>query len=485
MRDRFIEGRSKFGTNLSNHHPIGIDYDADLQSDNPGLTNPKLVDLPLRGNKLQCTSCHDPHSSDNPPFLHKSSLNGELCITCHDLGGSNWAWSSSDHAESDSEPRSGSPWNERKPEWRGRNVAENACENCHATHHASSAQRLVKDEEEATCFRCHNGSLAEFNIQTELSKFYRHPVDMPSDRGHEAASKETTFNMPFHVECEDCHNPHATRSDEPMISFVPADPSSQRHTQAPLVNGAMLGVTGLDISGQHKQEAEFEYEVCFKCHGVPGKSACDNERCSTAIENQMVRQDNVYNLREKFDSNNPSLVSFHPIDINNPANDSEVPSLRLEIPLNRTGSRIYCGDCHAGAFSPAAGGSGPGGPHGSRHAAILALGYELNPTRRYNPNSNGLCLKCHDTTSLFNDESFMHRKHVLEEGSPCATCHDPHGSAVYPHLINFLTSASGAGQNFEITGAGGYTEPTWIDGGRYSGTCWLSCHGSVHEGLSY
>ena len=42
-----------------------------------------------------------------------------------------------------------------------------------------------------------------------------------------------------------------------------------------------------------------------------------------------------------------------------------------------------------------------------------------------------------------------------------------------------------AGQTLEITGVGSYSEPTWLEGGRYSGTCWLNCHGVVHEGSGY
>ena len=485
MRGTFLTGRARFGTNLSNHHPIGFNYNTTLQNLNPELINPNTIDLPLQSGDLQCTTCHDPHSSENPPFLNKPSLNGELCTTCHIQSGSNWDWTTSAHALSDAVPRSGNPWHERKPEWKGRTVAENACENCHTPHNAATPERLVNDIEERTCFRCHNGSVSEFNIQVETQKFYRHPVDISSAGVHDTAKHESPLSTPLHVECEDCHNPHATRKDAPMISFNPGNPTDRNHTEAPFANGSIAGVSGIDISGQPKAESEYEYEVCFKCHGVPGKSACDNRRCSTATLHQMSRQDNVYNLREKVDPDNPALISYHPIDTNNPMNDSEVPSLRFDTQLNRNSSKIYCGDCHNNEFSASAGGQGASGPHGSRHEAILALGYELKPDRRINLSTSGLCLKCHDASSLFSDESFKHRKHVLDEGTSCVNCHDPHGSAVYPHLINFLTSASATGRVLEITGAGIYGEPTWEDNGRYSGTCYLNCHGVVHDGLSY
>lgn len=271
-----------------------------------------------------------------------------------------------------------------------------------------------------------------------------------------------------------------------MISFNLNNPMDANHSQPPMANDTIIGVSGIDINGGVKQEIDFEYELCFKCHGVPANSACGNRRCSTAEIYRMERLDQTYNLRDKVDASNPSLQSYHPIETNNPANNDEVPSLRvINTPLNRATSLIYCGDCHSSELSPAAGGNAPGGTHGSRHEGLLALEYPFNPARNFSAARNVLCFKCHDTASLNGNESFPHRQHVLDNGFSCINCHDPHGSTVYPHLINFLTSAAVTGQTLEITGTGGYSEPTWIDNGRYSGTCYLNCHGTEHDGTSY
>ena len=485
LRSTFLKGRSNLGTDLSNDHPVAIVYDTGLQTTDPDLVNPTDVDLPMNGGELHCTSCHDPHSDMIPPFLHKSTLNGELCTTCHFSSGLNWDWASSSHAVSNATPRGANPWPERKPAWKGRNVSENACMNCHTPHNAATPARLVNDLEEKTCFRCHDGTVAQKNIRAEKQKFFRHPVDQTPSVSHETARRENPLSMQLHVECEDCHNPHASRASPPMISFNPISPMDPDHTTAPLINGSFVGVTGIGISGGFKPEAEFEYEVCFKCHGVPGKNACGNRRCSTATGYDMSRQDGVYNLREKVSPGNPALISYHPIDTNNPNNDSEVPSLRGDIPLNQSFSLIYCSDCHNSDTSPASGGVGPAGPHGSRFESILTLRYEFDPQSNFNRVSGSLCLKCHDAGNLYSDESFPHRQHVLDNNTSCINCHDPHGSAVYPHLINFLTNSNVSGRTLEITGTDGNSEPIWEDKGRYSGTCYLNCHGVVHEGWSY
>lgn len=131
---RMGNGVPMLGTDLSNDHPIGMNYAGCADADNvapsgtPGSTkltgcttgfdpdfyvasattaNPgrrfveklggdsvfQKTDLPLYGagasgqgtgnNRVECATCHDPHTTDNPTFLRISNDGSGLCLTCH------------------------------------------------------------------------------------------------------------------------------------------------------------------------------------------------------------------------------------------------------------------------------------------------------------------------------------------------------------------------------------------------------------------
>ena len=187
------------------------------------------------------------------------------------------------------------------------------------------------------CLSCHDGSVAATNLQIDLAKASRHDV-VRYDGVHDL--KESSMTMPMHVECVDCHNPHATRDSQ---------------SQVPLVPGAIRDVTGTTSSGAFIQKAQYEYEVCFKCHA-------DN---TNRINSRITRRLTQSNTRLEFAPSNPS---FHPVV--SPGANRDVPSLRSPLTVV---SMIYCTDCHNSDSA-----SATKGPHGSNYPYLLAHRYETS-----------------------------------------------------------------------------------------------------------
>ena len=214
------------------------------------------------------------------------------------------------------------------------------------------------------------------------------------------------------------------------------------------------------------EEANFAYEVCFKCHA-------DNNVITFVDINRQLSQ---INTRLEFDLANPS---FHPVE--GAGKNSNVPSLLS--PLNEN-SIIYCTDCHANDSGPGAGGTGPAGPHGSSYKRLLERNYTTLDETPESGFEYALCYKCHDRESILNDESFPeHSEHVESEDAPCSACHDPHGISASQgtatnnsHLINF---------DLNIVSPNGDGQLEFVDFGNFRGSCALNCHGEEHDPKVY
>lgn len=90
-----ITGPANAGTDLSNDHPISFVYDAALAATDGSLFDPTSkitvlggsirADLLNGDDKVECSSCHDVHNSeDNDYLLRIDNTGSSLCMTCHD-----------------------------------------------------------------------------------------------------------------------------------------------------------------------------------------------------------------------------------------------------------------------------------------------------------------------------------------------------------------------------------------------------------------
>jgi predicted CXXCH cytochrome family protein len=431
-------GNTNLTTDLSDDHPVSFVYNSALAAGDGNLKFPPSYPVSTDENsKLQCTSCHDPHKNSYTKFLVTTKEASAVCLSCHSIA----IWPGSSHENSLAVWNSSgtNPWAHIDSPFA--TVAQNGCENCHSPHSALGNERLLKSNlEENNCLDCHNANVASTNIETQLTKTYRHNVYAYTDI-HDAT--ENPLVGTTHVECVDCHNPHS---------------ASNSSASAPYPNGFISNVPGISQAGTAVSEISYAYELCYRCHA-------DNAISSSVISRQIVQN----NTRLEFDPGNPS---FHPVA--GQGVNSDVPSLIA--PYTET-SMIYCTDCHASD-----GTGSPNGPHGSIYPQILKYRYETADNTVESALTYELCYSCHSRTSIRNDESFIHLVH-LEDDTPCSACHDPHGISAdqgsninNSNLINFdtdIVSPRNGNLYFEDTGL-------------HHGFCFLTCHGKNHGfGLSY
>lgn len=443
--DYIPAGLTNLGTDLSDDHPISFYYTAGLAAADRQLRSPATLPHEIRldaNQQLQCTSCHDPHHNLYGKFLARPREFGELCIACHNMDG----WGTSSHRLSNA-PVVASSTND----WPFNTVAENACRSCHRTHTAGGRERLmIFENDEDNCINCHDGQVAQ-NIRAQLDKPSGHDPRRYTGR-HDP--KETSAAAAPHVECSDCHNPHAGSAQVAAARHVP-------------IGATLQQVPGVQISGARVEHAQNEYEVCLKCHGDS----------AVTVRHVVQRQAASRNLRLKFSPTNPS---YHPVVISTRGRDT--PSL---VPNLTRGAVIRCTDCHNNDDGKRSGGAGPDGPHGSNYDFLLERNYNTNDDNLESEYDYAMCYKCHQRSSILSDQSFsLHRRHIVDARTPCSACHDPHGISVtelggseHTHLINFdmtIVRPEPISRRVE------YRET-----GKLSGNCTLQCHGKVHVKLAY
>jgi predicted CXXCH cytochrome family protein len=438
-------GLTNLGTDLSDDHPISFHYSSGLAASDRQLkspdTLPPAIELDPTG-QFQCTACHDPHHNVHRMFLRLTDSFGALCTACHDMDG----WSSCSHSTSHEAVSRAAIG-----DWPYGTVAENACRSCHRTHTAGGRERLmIFENEEDNCLSCHDGRVARFDIRAELDKPGGHDPRRYV-RVHDPV--ETGIGSQAHIECTDCHNPHASA------------PAVARGDVA--IGETMQKVSGVTTGGGYMQQAQFEFEVCFRCHGD----------AAIPVSRRIARQADHPNLRMRFAPTNPS---YHPIVVASPGADTV--SLDPSIP---SGTLIRCTDCHNNDRGPRAGGNGPDGPHGSVYDFLLERNYTTHDDTPESAYDYALCYKCHRRASILSDESFPeHSRHIRDHDTPCSICHDPHGvsptsgmGSDHTHLINFDPTVV---RPLARTG-----RTAFRDNGRLAGSCTLTCHGRVHDNETY
>jgi predicted CXXCH cytochrome family protein len=292
------------------------------------------------------------------------------------------------------------------------------CAGCHKGHGHRGTPMLSASTWEI-CFSCHGltgsgrGVFTKSDMSSVFSKRYHHPVvetSMYHMQGEVLPEKSSA--TPRHVACQDCHSVHQTE---------PGD--------------TMKGVMGHRKGRTADKVATEEYEVCYRCHSDSANLPINSKDISLEFD--------------------PSNVSYHPVEV--AGRNKHMPSLTGGLNVS---SRIKCTDCH-GNDDP----TGPKGPHGSSYEFMLSDEYIRTETAE-TPLSYSLCYKCHLRQSILGNQSFQkHKEHIVYQHIPCSACHNSHGSARYPDLIDFDRTFVGMG----ATGS-------YLPGMGGRPVCYLTCH---------
>jgi len=310
------------------------------------------------------------------------------------------------------------------------------CASCHIGHGVSNTP-MLPERKENFCLSCHGsgynvekvksqGLLSESvitpDMQRVFEKPYRHPIETSAYHRYDEILPERDPATPRHVACVDCHHHHFASNKNKVYA-----------------------VKGVDKDGSKTDYVVKEYELCFKCHSFSANLPGDQ-----------------VNKAELFNDVNPS---YHPVC--GFGKNNNVPSL---VPSLNESSIIKCTDCHNNDDT-----SGPKGPHGSNYRHILKKNF-VDLDGGESEKQYELCYSCHLRSSILNDESFTyHSLHIVSVGASCRTCHNPHGSTKYTHLIDF--------DNLNISPAKGRI--LFVDLGNFAGQCYLTCHGKEHSPKMY
>lgn len=304
------------------------------------------------------------------------------------------------------------------------------CPACHRGH-GQPRSPMLPDTQRAVCLGCH-GTRADLERQVRLGLLAadaRPPLlGVALNQPHVHPLNERAYSAldGQGVACSSCHAPH--RGDREPRDQFPAG----RRLLSP------------------KDPEQFEFQLCESCHGRGGPGPTGLANIGGLVD--------------------PANRSYHPVEA--PSRDG-APSVRPDL----AGREVNCSDCHGAAQA-----AGARGPHGSSEPNLLRARYATVDGSGASTGAHALCWLCHRQEALLDSPRFpQHRLHVARLQASCATCHNAHGSERNRALVRFGEESFVGGVSPSVlTG-----RLDFVSEAPGSGTCWLTCHGRDHAGVSY
>jgi hypothetical protein len=325
--------------------------------------------------------------------------------------------------------------------------------------HSTTNTAAVFAEEEELCFACHRSAGEAYGAMTMPTwsnmvtiftsvTAYRHPVNNATLAGRhqpnegKSAGWASPTGTKRHVECADCHNPHAATASTHWNATYLRPTGSTAKKPLP---GALQGVWGVSAtfgaawttpSYNYKPTATLEAEICLKCHSAYGMGLTFATRSypsatppgtvvyrETEIGKEFNPANNAHHAMFAIGKNQPaeSLNSANWTGagrisgawqragsggnaISGSVTDAEYVGLSNNfVPPYKADSIITCSDCHDAYTLVSA-----RGPHGSSRKWILkgldtTILYTLGGGATVNYSAwawnandrNNFCLNCH------------------------------------------------------------------------------------------
>lgn len=459
------------GTDLSNHHPVGVVYDSTISKTfgDGGIRSMELKTTPDTPIKLfeyvgydkkyvECSSCHDPHKQ-NSKFLHFDTGENHAqnfvgtCTSCHEK--TDWVGSvhqsppgTPTYTDADLIDRYGTGA-----------VGELGCANCHVPHNGEGVGYLNRQVNEQTCFQgaaateseaaCHGVGGAK-DIKSVLLKQYRHPV-LAED--NDAGTQHTNLDALYgtgnpdplgykgmdwatnrHAVCMDCHNPHRARAGTHVTDGTWYGTPSETGNA---VSNVLQGVPGVEptwpplewtqpTTFTTMESAEKEYQICFKCHSYWGLGDAVNGLSIYTTAGGTPLTDVAWEMNKENKSGHP--VVFPNNALGRPGSTAPIALIpdQLLIPWknNPGGNTMYCSDCHGNDTEI---NGDPKGPHGS-DLKYLLKGYNHSwPSR----NSDGHYYTLADVQTTGDYIENGDAYDIATADLFCKNCHD----VKYPHTL--------------------------------------------------
>lgn len=295
------------------------------------------------------------------------------------------------------------------------------CDNCHDPHGTGYLRLSIYDEDasggptsSSLCLRCHGGlagtpsaagAVTALNVWSNgfTNASSRHPI-FTNNGVHKDTENLTTATR--HVECADCHDPHAAKQ-----------------AASGNVSGALFNVSGVTRSGAALQPINpvtEDWQVCYKCHSSYYVSLAGISKRNIAAEFYRTTANRSYHFVEL--TSNPNLTT------GNFAGRWTAGSVDHNGNAWTATSKMYCQDCHANP-------TGAKGPHGSTNTKTLkGTYYTFTEGNRAATADNLICFNCHLRT--FYESTGSHGIGAGgEHNVPCWQCH---GSRVHGTARNHL-----------------------------------------------